>query len=335
MTEIVAIVARTGIVEQGGVKTLITREAIESIPEQIGGDRAIPVVPDHDPFCLPIGKIKEAWVEPHGNEYAAIVRMHIEDVHSIQMHRRSGVELVRLDFEDSPEPFIESRYRNREQPKDTLSVDLANFDNPQDYTKFANDVSLIDDRIICDSAIGRHSLVPEPLIQFVLSDPEMCAALAIGVWALRRAENFVRYTVDETLRKMADDISDSFSMKMKKILRAYGSHQSEHNGPSITQIIIPGNTELILLVETELDEEFPTLDIEKLTAEIEKFGDLLQEADSATFVRVGVNDWKFQFLTTRSGKVAGTLNCYERTKKLMRDMEKDQSSRTDDIPPAD
>ena len=335
MTEIVAIVARTGIVEQGGVKTRITREAIESIPDQIGGDRAIPVIPNHDPFCLPIGKIKEAWVEPHGDEYAAIVRMHIEDVHSIEMHRRSGVELVRLDFDDSPEPFLERGYTNREQPTDALTVDLANFDNPQDYTKFANDVSLIDDRIICDSAIGRHSLVPEPLIQFVLSDPEMCAALAIGVWAFKRAEKFVRYTVDETLRKAADDISDSLSMKMKNILRAYRSHQSEHNRSSITQIVIPGNTELILLVKTELDEEFPTLDLKKITAEMEKYGDLLQEADSATFARVGINDWKFEYLTTRSGKVVGTRNCYERTKKLMRDMEKDQSSRTEDIPPGD
>ncbi len=326
MTEIVAIVARTGVVEQGGVRTRITKEAIESIPEQIGGDWAIPVVPDHDPFCLPIGKIREAWVEPHGDEYAVIARMHIEDDPSIEVHIRSGAELVHLNFEDCPKPFIQRRYGHTELPTVTLSVDLANFDDLEDYSEFANDVSLIDNRIICDSAIGRHSLVPEPLIKFVLSDPEMCAALAIGVWALRRAEKFVRYTVDETLRKVADGISDSLSIKIRDILRAYRSHQSEQSSSSVTQIVIPGNTELILLVKTDLDEEFPTLDLKKLTAEMEMYGDLLQEASSATFARVGVNDWKLQYLTTRTGKVVATLNCHERTKKLMRDMERDQCS---------
>ena len=199
---------------------MITREAIESFPEQVATGQAIPITIEHDPFCLPIGKVEEAWVEPFGEEYALVARIHLEDTYTVGTHLRSGVELVKLDFENNARPFGARIYEKTEELRDTLSVDLANFSRPQDYTAFANQVGAIDDTISCDAGVVRHSLVPPPFLQLVLSNPEICAALAVGVWVLGRAERFVRYTVDETLRKVADEISDSLSMKMKNILES-------------------------------------------------------------------------------------------------------------------
>ena len=335
MSEILARVATTGIIEQGGVKVRFTREALESFSEQVAMGQAMPITVDHDPFSLPIGKIEEAWVEPFGKEYALVARIHIEDTYSVATHRRSGADLVRLDFESNAKPFRARSYEKTEEQRDTLSVDLSNFASPQDYTAFTNDVSAIDDAITCDNGIGRHSLGPEPLLQLVLSNPEIGAAMAVGVWVIARAEKFVRYTVDETLRKVADEISDSLSMKMKDILRSYASHRSQDNRAPIAQIVIPGNLELILLVKTEVDEEFPTIEMGKLSAEMEKYGDILKEAESAVFARVGINDWKLQYLTTRSGKVLGTLECYRRTCELIGRMNQDQGSGVEDGPPGD
>ena len=191
----------------------------------------------------------------------------------------------------------------------------------------ADDVALTDDDIACGHEIQRHALGPEPFIQLVVSNPELSAALT---WILWRIEKFVRYTVDETLRKTADDISDFLSMKIRRILRAYGSHRSKDNRSPVTQIVIPGDTELNLLVRTGVDEEFPTIDITKLTAEMEKHRDILQDADSATFARVGTNDWEFQYLKTRSGKVVGTLECYKRTEETMRRMGSDEHTEAED-----
>ena len=317
MSEITAVLATTAIVEQGGIRIRLSREAIESTPEQIAGDSAIPMIVNHDPFSLPIGKIKDAWVEPLESELAAVVRIHIEDDPSIEK-LRSGIELIRLDFEDDQRPF------KRDTRTGTLAVDQANFNNMQDYSAFAKDVSHIDGEITCSNEIGRRALTPEPLVQFVVNNPEMSAALA---WILLRLEGFVRYTVDETLRKVADDISDSLSEKLKNILKAYGKRRSNDNRPTVTKIIIPGgDTELTLLVKTEHGEEFPAIDLGKLTTEMEKYGELLQEADCATFARVGVNDWEFLYLTTRSGKVFGTLECHKRTLDLLRSMRKDRDS---------
>ena len=329
MTEVLARVATTGIIKQGGFTIRITKEAIESVPAQIAGDQAVPITVDHDPFCMPIGKIEEAWVEPFGDEYAVMARIHLEDAYSIGTHRGSGIALVNLDFENNPKPFKQVTSGETEQQQLTLSVDLANFDSLQDYTRFADDVALIDDDIACGHDIGRHALIPEPFIQFVVANPELSAALA---WTLLRAERFVSYTVDETLRKIGDDFSDLLSMKVKEVLRSYGSRRSKDNRPSITQIIVPSDMELILLTKTEVDEEFQTIDMTKLTAEMEKYRDLFQDADSATFARVGTNSWKFQYLKTRSGKVIGTLDCYKRTRETLRRMGRDQDTEAGDDP---
>ena len=333
MAKVLARVATTGIVEQGGMRIRITREAIESVPEQVAGDKAIPFTVEHNPFCLPIGKIDEAWVEPYGEEFAVMARIYIEDTYTIATHRRSDAGLVRLDFKDSPKPFRTRSYQAIEQSQDTLAVDLANFDGLQDYTEFTKDISTIDDTISCNNGIQRYSLVPEPLLQFVISNPEITAALAVGGWIIHRIEKFVRYTVDETLRKMADDISDSLSMKMQRIVRAYECRRSDDNRDIVTQIVIPSDPELILLVKTKPGEDFPTIDLSKLTAEMEKYGDLLQDADSVTFARVGVNEWEFQYLATVSGKVIGTLECHKRTTEAMQSMKPDQDSELRDVTP--
>ena len=141
---------------------MISKEAIESMPEQVAGEKAIPLTVDHDPFCLPIGKVQDAWVEQFGKDYVVMARFLVEDTYTVMNHKRSGVDLVKLDFEDNLKPFIDKRYKNTESQLDLVSVDLANFDGPMSYAAFAEEVSNIDDTIVCDNGIMRHALIPEP-----------------------------------------------------------------------------------------------------------------------------------------------------------------------------
>ena len=245
-----------------------------------------------------------------------MVQIYIEDEHSNFVHQRSGAEMVSLNFEDSPKRFLQREYDNIDSRQDVLSVDLANFADPKDYDAFARDVSGIDNSIILDDRIQRHSLGPEPLLQFVLSDPGLIAALASGYWIVRRVEKFVSYTVDETLRKLADDISDSLSRKIDEIIKKYRKHRPMDDRPATTKIVIPTNMELVLLMKTESDEKIPAIDLCGLVAEMEEYGDILQKASSATFSRIGDNDWRFEHCTTRSGKVIGSLECCKRTEMI-------------------
>ena len=317
MAEYTARLATTGPVDQGGTRVNITREAIESISDQVNGERCLPLISDHDPFCMPIGKIKEAWVEPFGDEYAVMARIHVEDDARSSMHARSGTELVCLDFVEAPKPFVQ-QFKDLEQNLVTVSVDLANFDNLQAHTAFMDAVKRIDDKISSKN-IGRHSLEPEPLIRLVLGYPELCTALSVvGLWVLRRVEKFVRYTIDETLKKTADEIADLVSGKIKKIVSVYKECQSGDDRPILMEVVVPGNIDLILLMRVDRADEFPSIDLSKLTTEMEKYGDLLQRAEEVTFARTGGGDWELQYLKTRTGEVFGTSESYKRTIEQLR-----------------
>ena len=325
MVELTARLATTGLVKQGATTVRLTRRAIESIPDQVNGERSLPYLVEHDPYCMPIGKIKEAWVEPLEDEYVAMARIHVEDDARSALHVRSGTELVYLDFASAPKPFVQ-QFKKADQSLVTVGVDLANFYDKQNHAAFIDAVSSIDDEITCEH-VGRHSLVPEPLIQFVLSHPDISVALSVvGAWTLKRVEKFIRYTIDETLKKIADEISDILSAKIRKTVSLYKNCQSGDERPIQIQIIVPNDINLILLMRIDRDEEFPSINLKKLTTEMEKYGDLLQQAEEVTFARTGVDDWEFQYLKTRAGEVIGSSECYKRTTERLQRNQKDSKS---------
>lgn len=312
MTEKVARVATTHLMEQAGAKVCLTKEALESASEQANGARAIPFTVEHDPFCLPIGKTTEAWVEPYGSEHALMTRIHIEDKPQSVIHEGSKNELVYLNFEDAPKPFL-MKAANIADCQIEVTVDFTSFHNREESDEFLEDLKVIDSEVSLRQS-GRFSLGPEPLVQFILANPEVSSALAIGGWFLYRVEKFVRYTIDETLRKAADEISDSWSEKLIAFLKAYKNRQSKVDRPTISQIIVPTDgAHLVLLARIESDEEHPRLNFKKLTAEMSKYVDLLEDAEEVTFERRGTDGWKFVYLKTKSGKVVGTRECYEKT----------------------
>ena len=297
---------------------MVTKEALDSLTTPSTSDRAIPITVNHDPFCMPIGKIIETWVEPFQDGYAAVSKLYFDDEPNILgFHSEAGTSIVCLDFEKDPRPFLRP-FASGEHVGTRLNVDPSNFDSIESYDLFYVDVGLIDSSIGRGQPMLRHSLIPEPIIQLVVSNPDLTAAMAIGLWSIRRVEKFVRYTVDETLKKTADGISDSLSDTLRKIYRAYSGRKSNDDRPILTDIVLPGDIDIRLLARTNNNEELPEIDLGKITKEIEKYGRLLQEAEEVTLARNGTNDWEFLYMKLRSGKVIGTLECYESTMEKLR-----------------
>lgn len=315
MVEITATIATTRPFKQGNAKIGSAKKVIDSFADQVNGEWSLPFGVEHDPFCMPIGKLKKAWVEPFEDEYAAIACIYVEDDEQRTIHTTSGTELVHLKFEKAPKPFIR-QFNNPDQGLMVLGVDSANFKGSQDLAMFKNAVDQIDDSITHVN-LGRHSLGPEPLIQIVVANLDICAALTVGCWVLKRVEKFFRYTIDETLKKIADEISESLSAKILQILSVYKNRRMHDERPIVIEVVIPGETDLILLTKIEPHEDFPRINLETLTTEMEKYGDLLQNAAEVTFARTGNDDWEFQHLKTRTGEVFGSIGCYRRTCELL------------------
>lgn len=292
----------------------------------MSSDRAVWAGVNHDLFCMPIGKVTNAWVESQGDRHLLRARIYYEDAAPLEVHLKTGTQLALLEFSEHPKPLVRA-FQNGPQEQTRVYVDRANFDDWQKVNEFESDVNYIDDRIICSAGLGRKSAIPEPLIQFVLSNPEATAVLAVvGPWILARAGKFITHTADETLRKVGDDLSDKLSAKIISVYESYKRHQAQDERPVVIQIIMPGDVELNLLSRTEHDAEFQNIDLKQLRAGIEKYKDLIQEADSVTFGREGDSNWEFLYLTTKTGKVIGTFECFDRTVKLLNEISQSRDS---------
>ena len=155
MTEHIARIAKTGVINEGGVRVKITKEAIDSLAAAMNGDRVAPIIgPEHDPFCLPLGKIIEAWVEPLGNEFAVGAHLYFEDDIKQLTHSASGTQIVLLNFNKAPKPF-KRKIWNEEQSGILVNVDWANFDTKVQYDQFSGDIKQIDEEITCSNS-SRH-----------------------------------------------------------------------------------------------------------------------------------------------------------------------------------
>ena len=313
MAEIDAIISATG---RDAHNVVMTKEALDSAAEGMNGDRAVRMGANHDPFCMPCGKIVEAWVEPREDRHVLVARFYIEDSVRHLVHRETGEQLALLDFTDYPKPF-NKRVEKVSRDKTEVHVDFVNFDSKQDYDGFLYEVNQIDD-LSCGGGFGRKSLIPEPFIHIVLSYPEATAvASVVGWWATIRVKKFIDHTVDETLRKIGDDISDRLSAKIISVFGAYKRHQSHDERPVVTQITVPGDIELILLTRTAHDSEFQGIDPTSLRAALERFKDVLHCGDSIACGREGNGKWEFLYVTTKAGKVIGTLECFNKTIKTL------------------
>ena len=127
-------------------------------------------------------------------------------------------------------------------------------------------------------------------------------------------------TQSTNLKEGGDEVSEVISDKIRHVIGAYRDRQAADERPVLIQIIVRGKTDLNLLARIKSEEEFAGINLEKLTAEMERFGDLLQDAEEATFAQVGTDDWQFQYLKTRSGEVIGTAECYTNSKAKFQDI---------------
>lgn len=328
MTEYTAVLAKTGVVQQRDIETLITREALQSLVDQLNMERSMPFIVEHDPTAMPIGKVTQAWLEPSGADWVAKGRIYVERSGRRVAHTQSGEELVYLDFEDAPEPFTR-RYEYRDSQAISVGTDSANFANIADYLAFKEALERIDSNI-AQKDIGRHSAIPEPLIEFIFSYSVLGTFLAL--WLARRVTKVATYVVDETLKKAADQLVDTIASKISETVRAFREHQAEVDAPVVNQLVIPGETTLVLLVSLDAGDEFPGIDLKKLTREMEKYGDLLGDAEEARFSWSG-DSWKFLYMKTRSGQAIGTTECFDRTLRRLGRDEHEEAEDVDAIPP--
>lgn len=305
MPAVKVVLATTNVIN--GVR--LTRQSLFDAAEKANGERAIRQGLEHDPHFVPLGKARSAEVvDRDGYSTLEVVS---DDTHNISMriHESSRTRIVELTFPNDPRPFVIYDEGKFQAPL-TVAADWTNFDSNKDFEEFVNS-SEEDNESEVSQPMLRRSLVPDPLIQFAVNYPELVIALT---WMARRGEKFLRYTIDRTLQKAGDSISDEISEKLKKWIGGYNRLRSPDERDVTSHIIINSEPQIDLLTRSQQIEHDTEIGIESLVKQMELYQDLIEEADSITFARTTRDEeWKFLYLTTKSGKIIAAEECYMKT----------------------
>ena len=286
-----------------------TRQALDDAAERMNGDRAIRQGLEHDPHFVPLGKTMSAEVIDLDEE--SVLTVVVDDTHEVsrRVHEYSRTRIVELTFPNDPRPFVIDGADTFKSAL-TVTVDWANFDDKESFDEFSNTTDE-DGESEVSQPMFRRSLVPDPLIQFAINYPEIAAALT---WVAWRGEEFLRYTIDQTLRRTGDGIAERVSEKIKKWLGVYNELRTPHEKAVTSHVIVNSEPLIHLLTRSQEVERDTEIGLESLAKQIEQHQDLIREADSVTFARTTKDDdWNFLYLTTKSGKIIAAEDCYART----------------------
>ena len=237
---------------------------------------------------------------------------------SATIHEPTGNRIIEVTFPNDERPFVQYGGEAFKAPI-TVTVDGSNFDNHGDFQEFL-DTKHKEDDVEATSSMIRRSITPEPLIQFGVSDVVLGGILT---WLAFRGEKFLRYTIDETARKMGDAISDKVSEKLKKWLGIYNALRSTDDREVTSHVIINVEPQIHLLTRSQEIEQCTHIGIDSLCRQMELHKDLLEDADSVTLARTAQEeDWELLYITTKSGKVITTEEWYEATVRRQEEIAK-------------
>ena len=256
-----------------------------------------------------LGKARAAEVVDIGKTAALLVIP--DETHRVatSIHEPSGIPIVEITYPHDNRPFA-LHPAGKTDAAIAVEVDPANFDSFEDIKAF-QDLAEQNGANEKTSLMGRRSLTPEPLIQFLISDLVLASVL---IWALRRGERFLTYTVDATARKAGDAISDTISARLRSWLENFNRHRSQDDRAVTSEIIVNVDPQIILITTGQHTEQQTDIGIQSLTKHLELWEPLLHKADSITFVRESKNEeWIFLHMTTSDGKVIAAEDSYLRT----------------------
>ena len=317
MGEYTHCLATTGCVRKGFTEIRFTEDSLSDQVKQINEIAHIPCVTlDHNPLLMPIGRSDGAWIEKGENAVYLMAKILLDLDAEAQEHVQSGRKIVRLEFGKSTMGFsAHSEDWNTTELK--IEIDPFDFDSLESEQMFVQEVTGSNDAVRVER-YARHSEECIGLIRIILSEPGALGLAgtigSLAVWTGVRLERFFRYTVDETLRKVGDGISDKWSESILKVLKIYERRKSQTTKKYIWTVTIPGKPDLVLVREQEVGEnggEGQVLDLEEIQEELMHYDDLLPNAQEITLVKVTSGKWRFQHIKTESGDVVADWTSYQ------------------------
>ena len=307
--------AKSGIYAQDSHKTVITPEAVHSMKRSLPEGRTVPFIVEHDHTTMPFGKVIAVHVRESSEGETLLVGEVEEGVVSQVTHPDSGRILYRVDFDDA-RPFVRG-HQHPEQGQCVVSVGREDFERHGDYERFVKELSQHRMSVRIHS---RHSAALESLVTFVLEQPIGAAVVA---WVVARIAKQVNRVIDDRFAEALDACLTRVSNGIGAMVRK----RTAATEPTVE--VICADTVSVRLVVVNSNDAARAFGccIESLKHEIDAMADLVRIAASITFVFRRGRGWRFYYMTTRAGTVIGSRECWNRTERRIREVERARGAR--------
>mgnify|MGYP001150044605 CR=1 FL=1 len=286
----------------------IEKKALDNAAQEMNNGLYAPGVGlEHDLSIFPIGKAYYGEVKPMENgEYALHIKQDIFFDDCVRVENPNGEILYWGESKLDHRPFADTEHCILDHPK--ISIDPVNFKEQSfnDISKFIQDECKIDFGVIM-----RKSLVP---------DPEVFVELLTGTLLTLAGKKAVEKIADA----LAVDIVKGYDY-LKKVIKKIAQHAIPKNRP-ITYVfreIADDSYVIELIIKTvNPDDVLMATQEDKIANVIDKINHVTTLVnDSIAKIQFlyehTISEWKFNYLTTKTGQVWGTEECYKRTATII------------------
>lgn len=287
----------------------MTKKALENAAQQINEGAVPGVGVDHDVLIPPIGKVVKAQViKLEDGEFGLFAEQEIfEEKNTVEIRLPSG-ELAYMDTWSDTRPFID-KYETASEKIEVL-YDPVNFESEESMESLENELNEDELIEISTSNLLRKSIIPDPELIMHLSN--------------RAIELLIAHKVLKSAgKKITDDISNDLSnvyTTLRTTMIKYAKYCVPKNRP-VTYIIIAAGTPTIEFVirTADVTQVFDGITTEYLSTKIKEVEELNKSFDvqKIQFNFGENNEWEFNYLLTKDGKVIGSQESNKRRAKAV------------------
>ena len=293
-------------VSRGEVSVGISVETLESSVTETQG---MPLIHDHNPLALPLGKSERAWVVKHSETQASLVQniYVFTDEPERFIHELSRTSCVHLPYTDSPERFaIESV---NDGP--SVSVDMSAL-KKKSHDKLIDDLRDHDDEIKLNFH-DRRDPFPVPLVTFVAG----MSLVATFMLAFKIA--LIQAAISGRLSKWAEETVKWIKNDCIPALKTYRQHKNAQAVNKVDEWIVltfdarnHDGPLIELVIASKHCGDLPLESIGEFAKVISSYSDLVVTCDKMVFAYFpDQGTCQFRYALTKDGGVIGTETCFE------------------------
>ena len=281
-----------------------SRKQLEDYAEGINGERAIRHTLDHNPYYVPLGKIRDAMIveAEHGPTLIA-TSDETHEISEFKLDMDTTEKFYKLTFVNDQRPFkINTAFTD----DFTTIAEVGNLDRAeittlvQEAKKEGIAVKLKDSR-----AEGFQEI-----IQFFINNAEFTACTASG-WLLAKAGELTKKTINNVMNDVAETVAKRIGSKLRIGMKLHETTgRAKENNDSKICITISA-TSISPEINLLQNKETTDIEVKDLLSDLAKNMELIKGAESITFTRNGREEWRLLHCLNSDGSVIASEECYK------------------------